>query len=299
MNVHEELSWRKFFILLFAVFSCSCAIFSCPIKESAQADYTKTPIFFVHGHGCYASFWNPMISYLTKSGYPPQYLKAVSLSPKDGSNINAAKEQIAPAVKEFLESINEYIKKEHPEIQAKTKVDMISHSMGALSSRWYAARIRPERLRVWLSLAGANHGSDPCCESSGQGADDMCPAFAKTSEESLIQYVLNGAPHVADIDETPYGIGKDSPGVVRVMPDEIRQIAYFTIRVDSDKAIKPEESAILDGTGGIDITIPAKVRAKETSPGNILMIESLHHDGMLKDKNVMQLVKIILAIDWI
>lgn len=235
-----------------------------------------------------------MISFLVRSGYPHQYLKAIQLHPNDGSNIDAAEKQIAPAIEKLLESINEHIKKEQPGIELKTKVDLISHSMGALSSRWYSAKVRPDTVRVWLSLAGANHGTDPLCGSSGQGADDMCPAFAKSKEESLIQYELNGAPHVADIDESPYGIGKDSPDVNSIMPDESRRILYITVRVASDKAIMPGESAMLDGAGGINIRIPEKVRTKETSSGNILMIDHLHHDGLLKEKDIFKLVKIIL-----
>ena len=67
-------------------------------------------------------------------------------------------------------------------------------------------------MRNWISLGGASH-ANVLCKFSGQGADDCCPAYAKTRKESLIQYVLNGAPNEADVDETAYGIGKDSPGV--------------------------------------------------------------------------------------
>lgn len=270
------------------------AILLCMSPEVYEPDYTKTPVFFVHGHGCSTRHWKPMMSCLIKAGYPREYLKAIQLSPNDGSNIDAAEQQIAPAIEEFLDSINEHLKKEHPSVKVKTKVDLISHSMGALSARWYTAKVHPDRVRIWLSLAGANHGTDALCGFSGEGADDMCPAYADGMEESLIQYRLNAAPWVPDIDETPYGIGQDSPGVESIRPDESRRILYLTIRIASDKWIKPEESATLDGSGGVRILFPRNAQAVETSPGNILITNQVSHDGVLKDHGTWSLVKTVL-----
>ena len=177
----------------------------------------------------------------------------------------------------------------------KTNVDLISHSMASLSARWYAARVRPDRVRLWLSLAGANHGTNVLCELSGEGADDCCPAYADNTKVSLIQYVLNGAPHVADVDETPYGIGKDSLGVCSILPDQHRKILYITLRTSPDKCIKPENSPILDGAGGLMTMISEQVQAKETSPGNLLMTNGVGHLQMLSDGDTMQLVKMILG----
>ena len=286
---HKNIYSRLFTLFFIATFSISCSH-----KEPSKPDYTKTPVFFVHGHNCKATNWEPMISYLTKSGYPRKFLKAIQLSPNVGSNIKAAEKQIAPAIEKFLESINEEIKDNHSGMQLKTKVDLISHSMGALSARWYAAKVQPDRVRVWISLVGANHGTDPLCGASGQGADDMCPAFAKNKEESLIQYELNGEPHVADIDETPFGIGKDSAGVNSVISDKSRRILYVTVRVASDPWIKPGTSAFLDGAGGIKIIIPEKLRARETSPGNVLVTNRLDHDGLLKERSIFLFVKYVL-----
>jgi len=227
-----------------------------------------------------------MISFLVRSGYPHQYLKAIQLHPNDGSNIDAAEKQITPAIGKFIKSVKEYLKKEQPGIALKTKVDLISHSMGSLSARWYAAKVRPDRVRVWFSIVGTNHGTDALCGASGQGADDMCPAFAKSREDSLIQYVLNGAPHIADIDETPYGVGKDFPGAMTIKLDESRAIICITLRVDSDEWIKPGTSASLDGAGGIKIIIPEKLRARETSPGNFLVTNRLDHDSLLKERSI-------------
>ena len=101
---------RSKYIVSQSIFSLCLTVFilSCTAKEP---DYTKTPVFFVHGHTCKAKDWNRMISYLAKSGYPRQYLQAIQLVPDDGANIVAAEQQIAPAIEELLKSINEYLKK--------------------------------------------------------------------------------------------------------------------------------------------------------------------------------------------
>jgi len=247
-----------------------------------------------------AKCWKPKMSFLVKNGYPRQYLRAIQLFPDNGSNIKAAEEQIAPAIEEFLISINKFLTKKHPTMPLKTKIDLISHSMGALSARWYAAKINPNRVRIWLSLGGANHGTNAVCppKSVSPGADDLCPAYAKSAQESFVQYILNGKPYTADIDETPYGLGKDSSGVNSIPPDDIRSILYISIRTSPDKWIKPEHSAILDGASGVRLQFPEIIRSRETSPGNILMTNGVGHDAMLSDRDTVSLVKTILgAID--
>jgi len=268
--------------------------FSAIVFAQAAPDYTKTPAFFVHGHSLNASNWATMISYLTDAGYPTEYLEAIQLVPNNGANIPAAEEQITPAIETFLDSINTFLAANYPDIPLKTKVDIVSHSMGSLSSRWYAARVRPDRVHKWISLAGANHGTNDLCSFPDPGADDLCPAYAENEQESFIQYQLNGAPYVADVDETPYGIGQDSAGVVSVPPDLNRKILYVTVRTSPDIWIDPEDSVIMDGTGGVQIPIPGDLPATMTSEGNFLMTNGVGHDPMLADPETMRLVKIFL-----
>ena len=288
---------RSILILTFLMVTLCCG----NQKESVTPDDTKTPIFFVHGHGMSAGSFNTLIAYLQQeSNYPASYLRTIQLVPDDGSNIEAAENQIAPAVEDFLEEINEFIQEEGLGIPLKTKVNIISHSMGGLSSRWYVAKVRPDRVHKWISLAGANHGTDVLCRWSGEGADDMCPANAENEEQSLIQYQLNGDPpgseNEADVDETPYGLGTDLEGVNVIEPTEGQKVLYVTIRTSNDSWIDPDESVILDGAGGVEIPIPGDLPATITSDGNILMQNDVGHDEMLEDKDVMRLIKIILEL---
>jgi triacylglycerol esterase/lipase EstA (alpha/beta hydrolase family) len=149
----------SFLILLGLLFPLSCR----GGHDIEKVDCGKTPVFFIHAHGSGPKTWGPMISYLIKRGYPKMYLEAIELEPSNGTNIPAAGKQIAPAIEEFLNRINAFCNKQHGTHQLATKINIISHSMGALSSRWYAARVRPERVIIWVSLGGANHGTNALC----------------------------------------------------------------------------------------------------------------------------------------
>jgi len=268
-------------------------------SANGKIDYAKTPVLFIHGHGMGSKSWSSLINYLRESGYPDQFLKAIQLTPNDGQNIDAAENQIAPCVEEFLSEVNKYLASAQPSVQPKTKVDIVSHSMGAVSARWYAAKIRPDRTRTWISLAGANHGSDALCPYVGRdngGADDLCPAFAESEEKSPVQFILNGLPHAPDVDETPYGLGKDSSGVRSIPADKRRSIFYVTLRTINDEWIVPDKSAILDGAGGKALKIPPDIPAREDPAGNIRMENKVRHDPMLKDAQIMRLLKIILEL---
>ena len=265
--------------------------------EQVQPDYTKTPVLFVHGHGMGGDSWTPLITSLGKSRYPGNFLRAIQLVPGNGPNIKAAETQIAPAVENFLSEINHFLSTHQPGVPLKTKVDLVSHSMGGLSTRWYAAKVRPDRVNKWISLAGANHGSNFMCrfaQAGDPGADDMCPAYAKNQQESRVQFELNGSPHQADIDESPYGLGTDSPGVKRIPPDERRGILYVTLRLKKDSWIVPGDSAIIDGAGGRAIPMPEKLRAVENPGGNILILNRADHSSILSDPETMEIVRIIL-----
>jgi pimeloyl-ACP methyl ester carboxylesterase len=280
----------------------SCTTERIEKSGDSGSNFKKTPVFFVHDHGVRSSSWNMLIKYLQKFGYPARFLRAIQLTPTDGPNIDAAEKQIAPAIEKFLAEINIFLISEYPELQPKTKVDIVSHSMGALSSRWYAAKVRPDRVRKWISLAGANHGTNVLCPTAakrpGQGADDLCPAFAENEQQSYIQSVLNGSPYIADIDETPYGVGTDPAGATSIPPDGMRKIFYFSIRTINDKWIKPEESALIDGAGGINVSIPADLPAIENPSGNFQMKNGVRHDPMQYDPATMRLVKIILEMEY-
>ncbi len=64
--------------------------------------------------------------------------------------------------------------------------------------------------------------------------------------------------------------------------DRLRDIPYFTVRIEPDDWIKPESSAPLDGSGGVRVKVPWGMSVKETTPGNFLFTAKARH-GLLPE----------------
>lgn len=253
---------------------------ACQRPEIAAPDYGKTPIVFVHGRGQSSRLFDDMRAHFRGRNYPASYLHAIDLEPDDAPNAFTARTQLAPFVEAALASANKELLRQRPDAPPLTQVDIIAHSMGSLSSRWYIARIRPERVRTWISTAGPNHGSDAECPGApGSGRIESCPAFARSAEQSAVQFALNGTSE-PDVDETPYGVGNDAAGVNRRPPDATRSILYITFRLPVDEYIAPAESTVLDGAGGPGLMLPRSASIRATSPGNFLVDGDLGHDDL-------------------
>lgn len=257
---------------------------------AGTADPARTPVLFVHGHGLSAADWEPLIAHLVATGYPRDYLHAVDIVPATMANARAAETVIAPAAEALLARA----RAAGPARDAPARIDIVAHSMGAVSSRWYTARLRPDRVRTWIALAGANHGTDALCRLRDDASRELCPAFAGNARTHNLQATLNGTARAA-VDETPYGLGPDRPGVPRVPPGGGRSVLYLTVRVEPDAWIQPERSATLDGAGGTPIAVPAGVPARETSPGNFRFEAAVEHDPLLRDPDLHRLVAAMLA----
>lgn len=163
----------------------------------------KDPILFVHGFISDASVWDAMVARFQADGYTKLHTFSY-----DYTKSNAL--------------IAEDVKAQVQKIQAATgsaKVDVITHSMGSLSSRYFIKNLGGEgKVDDWVSLAGANHGtwaaSVPECWTVS--CKEMIPGSAFLAE-------LN-----AD-DETP---GK---------------VNYGTFYSATDGIIIPYQSTILSG----------------------------------------------------
>ena len=262
--------------------------------SSEAPDYARTPVLFVHGHGLSSADWRPLIEYLAANGYAREYLHGVDIVPNTMANVQAATSVIAPAADSLLARAKTAAQKAGYRGEVPRRLDIVSHSMGVVSSRWYAAKIRPERVRTWIGLAGANHGTQALCPFQDEASREMCPAFASNARTHALQVALNGAEG-AWVDETPYGLGLDRPAVPRILPDDTRSILYLTVRVEPDSWIQPERSALLDGAGGVPIRVPAGVPVRETSPGNFLFQEQVGHDPLLLHPDLLRLVAAMLA----
>jgi len=257
-------------------------------------DYARTPVLFVHGHGLSSADWQPLIAHLVRAGYPRDYLHAVDIVPSTLANVRAAESVLAPAASALLARATAAAQAAGARAGRAGRLDVVSHSMGAVSSRWFAARLRPDLVRTWIGLAGANHGTNALCPFHDAASRELCPAFATSARTHDLQVTLNGTDG-AGIDETPYGLGPDRPGVTRVPAGGGRSILYLTVRVEPDAWIQPERSASLDGAGGVRIVVPDGVPARETSPGNFLFGAPVGHDPLLQHPGLLRLVTAMLA----
>lgn len=240
------------------------------------------PVLFVHGHGTSSAVFADMIDHFEDRGYRPADLLAVDLVPPDGSNVVAAEQAITQAVERLLARSGR---------TAGGKVDIVAHSMGALSSRWYATQVRPDRVRTLVTVGGANHGTDALCGYPDEGGADLCPAFAVA--DNPVQVRLNGTPG-APVDETPYGRGADRPGTPTVAPEPDREIRYVAVLVPDDQWIRPNPSSELDGADPV-ARLPDGVAVTQPRPGNLAFAEPTDHDLILENERFFAVLDTVLA----
>lgn len=272
----------------------------------AQASsFDRTPVLLVPGYGGAAGSFANMRSYLIAHGYPAEFVRAIDLVPGDGPNQAAAELQIAPAVESLLADVNAFLAGAGYTGFPKDKVAILGWSMGAASSRWYTAKVAPERVERWIGLAGANHGTQCACDRScgipapvshPNGLDDLCPPFAAAGGPA-VQLGLNGVPG-GDVDETPYGYGADGPGKATVADEAGRAIFYFTVRAGNETYITPNASAEIDGAGGTPVVLPSGSPAQETSQGNYLLPGEDHISIGLTSTDAFALVLALLEAQY-
>ena len=111
---------------------------------AAQAN---DPILFVHGWNSSGSTWNTMIGRFAADGWTTAELNNWSYNTSQSNKTTAS--QVSAKVDEILAATG------------AAKVDVITHSMGGLSSRWYAKFLGGDaKVDEWVSLGGPNHGTD-------------------------------------------------------------------------------------------------------------------------------------------
>jgi len=171
---------------------------------STTAAAGRDPILFVHGWNSSGTVWTTMIDRFKGDGYTDAQLTNWSYDTSQSNKTTAA--QIAQQV---------------DAIRSRTgaaKVDIISHSMGGLSSRWYAKFVTGGQadLDDWVSLGGPNHGTDTA---------NFC--FSTACSEMRI-----GSTFLAELNA-----GDESPGTVN----------YLTWWSPCDSVINPDSSVSVAG----------------------------------------------------
>jgi triacylglycerol lipase len=121
-------------------------IFAPDGASNAVAAPERHPILFVHGWNSSGSVWTTMMANFKADGWTDAQLANCSYNTSQ-SNATTA-QQIRTKVDSILLATG------------ATKVDVITHSMGGLSSRYYAKNLGGDsRIDAWVSLGGPNHGT--------------------------------------------------------------------------------------------------------------------------------------------
>jgi len=180
-----------------------CTETSGPGGELPQL--THDPILFVHGYLGNSTNWNTMRQRFLDDGWKDYELYAYNYSFTDSNADVAAR---------IRADVNRIIA-----ATGATKVDIIAHSIGSVSSRYYLKNLDgTSKVDAWVSLAGPNHGTDYVDRQNCQTTP--CREIAIGSAFLL---ALNA------VDETP--------GLTR----------YATWRSTCDTTITPTESVALTG----------------------------------------------------
>ncbi|MFF8942259.1 esterase/lipase family protein [Streptomyces sp. NPDC014864] len=120
-----------------------------PAEASSASTFgsSSNPILFVHGYTGDGSNWNTMAGHFQTDGWPSSYLDQWTYDWHQ-SNATTA-QQLASEVDKLLTATG------------ASKVDIVSHSMGGLSSRYYLKNLGgTSKVDAWVSLGGPNHGTD-------------------------------------------------------------------------------------------------------------------------------------------
>lgn len=107
---------------------------------------TRDPIVFVHGWQGTAGTWTTMVSRFKADGYTDAELHAWSYNSNQSNATTAS--QLAAKIDQVLAATG------------GSRVDIVTHSMGGLSSRYYTKNLGGgAKIDAWVSLGGPNHGT--------------------------------------------------------------------------------------------------------------------------------------------
>jgi triacylglycerol lipase len=172
---------------------------------------THNPVIFVHGYNADPGVWGGMISDFKADGYKDGELFSWGYDTHQSVN-----EVLAG---EFADYVSYVLR-----TTGASKVDLVAHSFGSLTTRWYVKFLGGTgTVDHWVSLGGPNHGTylTWACVIWDQACRDMSPG-------SYVQDQL--------------AAGDETPGAVK----------YATFWSECDEVIDPDSSVALAGAVNTD-----------------------------------------------
>jgi triacylglycerol lipase len=131
-----------------ALAACSAPDRLAGPRRNALPAYTgPDPVIFVHGWHSNAGVWTTMLGRFRADGWAAGRLHAFSYDTR------VSNADIAFVLRHKVDSVLA--------ATGATKVDVVTHSMGALSARYYTRYLGGDaRVDAWVSLGGPNYGTD-------------------------------------------------------------------------------------------------------------------------------------------
>ena len=134
-------------------------------RTTSNAGVAHNPILFVHGYGGNGGNFCTMVDRFRADGWTDRELYAYNYSfvasyATDAEEIRGQVDQILAAT-------------------GANKVDIIAHSAGSVSSRYYLKNLAGDtKVDAWVSLGGPNHGTDTALNCSFTPCVEIQPGSA-------------------------------------------------------------------------------------------------------------------------
>ncbi|GAV43668.1 esterase/lipase family protein [Streptomyces acidiscabies] len=200
---------RRIAAAVSAVFASLLLSLSLSVPAAHAA--THNPVIFVHGLSSDASSWDDWIADFKADGYTASELDAWSYSWTQ-SNVTTA-QQLATEVRNVLARTG------------ASKVDIVAHSMGVLSTRYYLKNLGGTAyVDDFVSTAGVNHGTTTA---------GWC-AWLYTSCSEM----NTGSSFLTSLNS-----GDETPG----------SVSYASYWSNCDDALTPDTTAILSGATNVEV----------------------------------------------
>lgn len=189
----------------------SSLLLSLSLAAAPAHAATHNPVVFVHGLSSSSSSWDDWIADFKADGYTASELDAWSYSWSQ-SNVTTA-QQLATEVQRVLTATG------------ASKVDLVVHSMGALSSRYYLKNLGGTAyVDDFVSTAGVNHGTTTA---------SWCTWLYTSCAE-----MYTGSSFLTSLNS-----GDETPG----------SVAYASYWSNCDDALTPDTTAILSGATNVEV----------------------------------------------
>ena len=131
--------------------------YTCSGNIMKGGDYlplvNATPVLLVHGYCSNPARWKDMKAFLKNNGYKDEDIFTIDLTPANGD------------IKEYAARLSQKINDEirdpnHDGEYEIDKVDLVTHSMGGLVSRWHTTYGYRNDVRKLIMIGTPNHGSE-------------------------------------------------------------------------------------------------------------------------------------------